>query len=406
MPGIDQFVTTVQGIDGVWPNLPSAWSYTSLRDAEECPRRWGLSRANYPSLWAQHGYPPRPILPALVGDVMHRVLELILRGLHDQGCESLADPCAVETLKKLGGYSDLTTRVIDEHLVPLEANPRIAGRIAGIRTALLARVPDIRQRVQTVIARTELRPAALVEREAQDAHVRGPLVDGSHPEVELRAPDLRFVGRADLVTIDQGSCSITDYKTGARHQHHPDQVKTYALLWHRDTELNPTNIPVKHLVLSYATHDEQVDPPTEPELDALARELSSRITNAETELQIRPPPARPAMSMCRLCSVRHLCEDYWSGPAASALSGLQTHGIDFVDCEAIVISQNGPRSWIVELDSTGASALLRSPTETPGFSVGDRVRLLDLAHAQDDDTSRLSLTMTQASEVYMMRRQP
>jgi hypothetical protein len=401
----EEFVTAVQGIDGVWPTPPSAWSYTSLRAAEECPRRWGLSRATYPALWAQPGYPPRPIVPALVGDVIHRVLELILRGLHDHGCESLSDSCAVEVLKRLGGYSELITRVIDEHLAPLEANPRIAGRIAAIRRTLLARVPDIRQRVQTVIARTHLRPVPLIEREAQDAHVRGPLVDGSHPEVALRAPDLQFVGRADLITLDQGACSITDYKTGARDPHHANQLRTYALLWRRDTELNPDNIPVKQLVLSYGTKDEQVDPPNEAVLEAFAHELSSRITDVEAELRLRPPPARPALPMCRLCSVRHLCEDYWSGPAANPLAAPQSQAVDFVDCEATVVSRNGPRSWMMELDSTGASALLRTPTETPGFVPGDRVRLVDLAHAQDDETSGFTLTMTQASELYILRRQ-
>jgi phage tail protein X len=405
MPVDNEFATTVQGIDGVWPTLPPAWSYTSLRDAEECPRRWGLRRSSYPALWAQAGYPPRPTLPALVGDVIHRVLELILRGLHDRGCDSLTDPCAVEVLKDLGGYSELTTSVIDEQLAPLEANPRIAGRIEAIRTALMVRVPDIRQRVQTVIARTHLRPPLLVEREAQDPHARGPLLDGSHPEVELRAPDLKFVGRADLIAIDTGSCSITDYKTGARDSHHADQLRTYALLWHRDTALNPDNIPVQQLVLSYATQDETVDPPTEAELDALAQELSIRISDVETELRLRPPPARPALPMCRLCSVRHLCEDYWTGPAASPFPTPQKQPVDFVDCEATVVSQNGTRSWIVELDSSGASALLRTPTETPGFAVGDRVRFLDLAYAQDDDTSRPTLTMTKASEVYILRRQ-
>jgi hypothetical protein len=404
MSGGDEFATTVQGIDGIWPTLPPAWSHTSLRDAEECPRRWGLSRATYPAVWAQPGYPPRPILPALVGDVIHRVLELILRGLHDHGCESLSDPCAVKVLKDLGGYSELIARIIDEHLLPLQTNPRIAERLAGIRSVLLGRVPDIRQRVQSVIARSDLKPAPPFERESRDAHERSPLVEGSHPEVELRVPELRFVGRADLVTVDEGGCTITDYKTGEPDRHHADQLRTYALLWSRDAALNPDNIPIRRLVLSYATRDEQIDPPMDDELDALAEGLSHRVAKAETELELRPPPARPALSMCRLCSVRHLCEDYWKGPAASAIASPQSPGEDFVDCEAIVGSQNGPRSWIVELDS-GGTALLRTPTETPGFAVGDRVRLLDLAQAQEDDTNRLILTMTQGSEVYILRRQ-
>ena len=403
MTAASAFATKIQGIDGIWPLLPAAWSYSSLRAAEECPRRWALSRATYPGVWTLSGYPPRPILPALAGEVMHRVLELILRGLHDRACRSLGDPCAVETLRGLGGYTGLATRVIDELLVPLDANPRVAYRVAGIRSALLSRVPDIRQRVQAVLTRTDLTYDLHAERVPDDTHWRGPLREGSHPEVELRVPELKFAGRADLVTIDETGCSITDYKTGSPDPHHADQIRAYALLWSRDAEVNPDHIPVKQLLLSYATNDERIGPPTDAELGALARELSERIANIEGQLHFRPPAARPALSMCRLCSVRHLCEEYWNGPAASALGSPTS---DFVDCEVVIVSRNGPRSWIVETDAGGRSALLRTPTETPGFAPGDRVRLLDLAQARDDDMSRFTLTMTQASEVYKLRQSP
>jgi len=401
MADVPAFATGVQGVDGVWPPLPKAWSYSSLRAAEECPRRWALSRATYAGLWTRPGYPPRPILPALVGDVMHRVLELILMGLHDRACRSLVDPCAVEVLRSLGGYTALTTRVIEEHIAPLEANPRVADRVAGIRSALLLQVPAIRQRVQAILTRTDLRYASHAEHGSDDTHRRS-LMEGSNPEVELRAPELKFAGRADLITIDETGCSITDYKTGAPDPHHADQIRAYSLLWSRDAEVNPENIPVRRLLLSYATHDERIGPPTDAELGALARQLLERIAKVEGQLRFRPPAARPALSMCRLCSVRHLCEEYWSGPAASAL-GSPT--LDFVDCEVIIVSRNGPRSWIVETDAQPRSALLRTPTETPGFAPGDKVRLLDLAQAQDDDTSRFTLTMTQASEVYKLRQQ-
>ena len=73
---------------------------------------------------------------------------------------------------------------------------------------------------------------------------------------------------------------------------------------------------------------------------------------------------------------------------------------DFVDCEAHVESRNGPRSWLVGLAPGGDRALLRTATESPGFTIGDRIRLLSLAFARDADTSQMTLTMTQFSEAY------
>jgi CRISPR/Cas system-associated exonuclease Cas4 (RecB family) len=402
-PGGDSFRTSVSGAGGVWPGLPEIWSYSSLREAEECPRRWSLSRATYPRIWDHSGYPPRPNLPSLLGEVVHRVLELILRDLHFHSCETLDDPCAVEVLKQLGGYSKLIERVIDERLERLVDNPRIAGRIDSLRTALRTRVPDIRRRVQAFVTRTTVKAVSVFEASNEDAPRRRPLGLGSHTEVELRAPELGFTGRADLLTIADGSCSITDYKTGIPNEHHPEQLRTYALLWSRDVDLNPNKVPVGQLVISYTTQDEVVRPPTESELDEIATQLAARVVAAESQLRLRPPPARPSPSMCRLCSVRHLCDDYWA--AVANAPPLQSQPLEFEDFEVVVGNQNGPRSWMVELKPDQAPALLRTPTETPGFTVGDPLRLLDVGYAREDDSGQMIVTVTQASETFLLEDQ-
>jgi len=406
MSEVDDFSTAVIGTTGRWPPPPDVWSYSSLKDAEECPRRWMLSRATYPSIWQRRGYPGRPILPALVGDVVHRVLELILFGLYDRGCQSLAEPCAVSVLKELGGYSNLVEQAIGERLSNLQGNPRIESRMADFRSALLRRRPDIRQRVQAIITRTTIEPA-LADLIAEPRHKKqGPLGQGSHPEVELRVPELRFVGRADLVTVTEGGCVITDYKTGAAEAHHAEQLRTYALLWKRDRLLNPTFLPVRSLVLAYATHDEAVEPPTNPELESLARQLADRMVQTERQLRLRPPPAYPSPAICGLCAVRHLCEEYWATLPANVVTSLSSEINDFIDCEAVVTSRNGPRSWMVQIESIQPLALLQTPTETPGFSVGNRVRLLDVAHGRDADEQGTTLTMTQATEVFVLNERP
>jgi hypothetical protein len=361
-----------------------------------------LSRASCPGIWEQQGYPPLPILPALVGAAVHRALELILRGLHAEGCESLSAQCSVDVLKDLGGYSNLATRVVEEDLSTLRGNPRLTERIPKLRSDLRARIPEIRRRLQALVARTTLIPVSPVPRVNGVQAARMPMREGSYPEIELRSPELRFVGRADLLTIEHGTCSITDFKTGAADPHHADQLRTYALLWSRDYELNPNRVPIRDLVIAYATHDEHIEPPTDSDLDLRAQELMQRTTDAESELVQRPPVAKPAAAMCRYCTVRHLCDEYWTSPAADDAALQATAETAFFDVEATVVSQNGPRSWIVKMASDQAVCLLQTPTEKTGFIPGDRLRLLDLATSRSGEEGSLTLSVTRASEVYVL----
>jgi hypothetical protein len=391
----DALRTEVRDADGTWPALPHLWSYSSLRDAEECPRRWALGRATYPRIWDRRGYPPRPILPALVGDIVHGSLDVILRALHERGCASIADASAIEVLRGLGGYSELIDRLIEARLKRLNANPRMARRVPSLRSKLRSRAPEIRRRVQTMVARAALVPSSPSTSESMPNGTRAPLGNGSHPEVTLEARDLRLAGRADLITIADGGCAIVDYKTGAPDEHHAAQLRMYALLWARDSELNPQGLPVVALTLSYATHDEKVDPVAPSELDALAEDLTARITASEGELRLRPPPARPAEPICRFCSVRHLCEDFWI-----SIAGTEASAGDFVDMQGTIVNQNGARSWLIEVQPDGKRALLRTPTEAPGFKVGDQLRLIDVALVRDEDSDDAAITITSASEVF------
>src|SRR4051812_35316763 len=110
----DHFETAIRDIRGVWPNPPPLWSYSSLRDAEVCPRRWMLSRATYPGIWDKPGFPQRPLIAALAGDVVHNALELLLRELHSRGCSSIRDADAASAMRELGGFSQIVESQIDQ----------------------------------------------------------------------------------------------------------------------------------------------------------------------------------------------------------------------------------------------------------------------------------------------------
>ena len=401
----ERFQTAVHGIEGVWPAAPAMWSYSSLSEAQECPRRWMLSRARYPRIWDREGYPPRPILAGLIGNTTHRALEVILGTLQARGCVSVSDPSAVEALRDIGGFSRLLEDTVAAELEPLQGNPRVADQLASIRERLLREVPAIREHLQATVSRTRLQPPSDDQPITDTQPSRGPLARGSHPEVKLRAEGLRLIGRADLITLDDDGCAITDYKTGAPSEHHADQLRLYALLWSRDNEINPGGLPVRRLVVAYTTHDETLDGPSAGELETLAGALSERIAKAERDLSCPPAPAYPAPEVCRNCSVRHLCDDYWMAARAAPAPEVSSQAAVFVDCEAVIATRNGPRSWLLSLAGHQGRALLRTPTEMPGFAAGDSVRLLGLALSANEDSAEMILTMTQFSEVFVLREQ-
>ena len=223
-------------------DAPSMWSYSSLKDVEGCPRRYALSRADYPDLWDQHGYPRLPIPAAIRGDVVHGALEIIVKALVKTGCSSTRSAEAVTVLRELGGYTKVAEDVLAKQLARFDGNPRISSdRRDQLTRQLTDWVPQAREQIQTYLNRMELRPSAVSGPGAPpgDPAVRYPARTGDHPEKELVAESLRLKGRIDLLSVDADGAKITDFKTGAEDQAHQDQLQLYALLWHEDTLVNP-----------------------------------------------------------------------------------------------------------------------------------------------------------------------
>lgn len=84
---------------------PNYWSYSSLKEIGECPRRYALERASYPDLWVGRGYPSLPTAPALFGNVVHGALEIVVKALTQAGVDSPQTLQATEVLRRLGGLT-------------------------------------------------------------------------------------------------------------------------------------------------------------------------------------------------------------------------------------------------------------------------------------------------------------
>lgn len=389
-----------------WPDPPSDMSVSTHAEIDECPRRWALSAAEYPDVWNGRGYPQRLQLAALAGSVVHLSLEVITKQLTHAGVPSLDHPLATQVLKELGGYTRVVEECVERILRRFDDNPRALPIMEQARLMLRGQVPTLRARVQSMLARLRLPKVLLAAPatsgpKAAGTPARGPLANGTYPEVEVRAKSIGWKGKIDLLVLGDDACEITDFKTGVADEAHKFQVRVYAVLWRLDDELNPSGRVVDRLVLAYDSQDVEVAPPSEQEIDDLGRDLLARRKASGTALAARPPEARPAAETCRYCGVRQLCDAYWAG-ATQAISEDGRFG----DIELKITGRHGPTSWdavVMRARNLPAKtpALLRL-RQADEFTPGTLVRVLDGALARDpeDDSAPAIVTLSALSEAY------
>ncbi len=383
-----------------WPAAPVDLTVSALGEIEACPRRWALSAASYPDLWASRGYPPRVHPSSLAGSLVHMVLETVTRELVQAGCPTVQDASSVRVLQSLGGFSKIIAASITQLMERLGRNPRVAPHMDQIARTLRAQAGELRVRVQMMLSRRQLPPSQGPRvPESDTPRTRMALTVGAYCELELRAPSIRWKGKADLLTLTPSLCELTDFKTGERSKNHDFQLITYSLLWSLDAELNPSKRLVDRLVLVYSDGDVAIPGPTGHALDEFERQLVQRSEGARLSLTQLPPPARPGTETCRFCGVRQLCDSYWQTGELFAMEAERRFG----DVEATVLSRHGPASWDIIIESVASKpiGLLRTAMGTE-FAPGERIRILDAAIKLPDGDSDepVVLTIGAISEVF------
>lgn len=391
-----------------WPAPPAEMSVSTFADIAECPRRWALSAAEYPEVWKGRGYPPKLRVAALAGSVVHLALERITKRLTLAGVPSPSDPRAPQVLKELGGFSKVVGECVEDILKRYVENPRAEKVIEGARQTLRSQVETLRARVQSMLRNRRL-PQGVLSAATSSMPTSGglpprlPLGKGTYPEVEVRAKDIGWKGKIDLLVLDDDACEITDFKTGEPDEAHKFQVRAYAVMWGLDGELNPSKRLVDRLVLAYAARDVTVPAPSSAEIDVLGRDLAARRKTAHEALSARPPEARPSKDSCRYCGVRQLCDPYW----ASDTLGVSENG-RFGDVELRI---KGPRgatrtNWdavvVHARDSRPETPALLRLARQDDFAPGTLVRVLDggLSRDAEDKAETLIVSLGFNSEVY------
>lgn len=378
------------------------WSYSSLKEIEVCPRRYALSRADYPDLWDKPGYPRLPNPAAIKGDVVHGSLEIIVKALVKAGCLSTRSADAVSVLRELGGYTAVAQGVLDKLLAKLDGNPRISReRREQVNRLLGDWVPEAREQIQTYLNRMELRPRPGGSTVSGSAALgqpdkRYPATEGDHPERELIADDLRLKGRVDLLSVDGDGAAITDFKTGAEDPSHHNQLRLYALLWSEDDEVNPGDLAVTALVAAYPSHDVEFAAPSPTELAELRGDVVGRINRADAAV-LEELPLAVIGEHCVTCNVRGLCDAYWRGgpPNTSDVADGEWY-----DLHGTVVREHGVKSWMLRETGSGRELLVRTPSPSFSLPTDQDIRILGAKRTIDpDEEEALIASVTSVSEV-------
>lgn len=404
------------GLPYEWPSAPAWMSFSDLRNIETCPRRWSLSAASYPNIWSRRGYPPKIYLGTLYGHILYGALELIVKSLNRVSCPSVEDESFVDVMRGLGGYTGIIEQAAAHVLNRLNENPRFTPRSRYFVAELKKAAPALRENLQILVGK--LRLGGMHFGVAVQQPRRVALNEGTYAEIELRVAKMQWHGFVDMLTVSESNCEIVDFKTGEPTPEHEEQVRVYSLLWARDSELNPKGRIANCLTVSYSRGDTTVKSLTDDELDLLERDLALRSINALTEIRKNPPPAVPSLDNCTFCSVRQLCDEYWTDATQELLaqeksnaSGCEVRHL--ADFEVEIGEQESPSIWRAtalhcRLVSPLSAVLIRIPEENQPLREltkrGRRFRIIDafVTGQTDDESTTLLISLTRSSEAFVV----
>jgi hypothetical protein len=388
------------------PSKPSTgpeWmSYSFLAEAERCPRAAFLKYSDYEELWNKPGYPQRPNAAAIAGLVVHSAAERILRKLIADGVSTTRSTSATQSMRSLGGFSAVLSSAFEKVIEKEAANPRFTEFEITLRKQIEARMPRMREALQEILADRQLLaspgPVAGASLPHQGDHQRRGLLPGTHFEVDLRDAVLMWKGRADMLTLSEEGCSISDIKTGQPDDSHRLQLQIYALLWNSDSDLNHHQTPVISLQIGYGAGVLAVEVPTQDESSALRAELLKRTLQIRQELSLPIVPAKPCVSNCGYCQVKLLCDDFWI-----TVPTMASPADRFRHIELILTRQESDSVWVatttsLRADSQKGEVFIKRPSDGVSFwaelQPGFKLRLTDalVTYGQPDERPLISIT--------------
>lgn len=295
-----------------WATAPAVYSYTSLRQIEKCPLAWQLQNSKYAHF---ERYPVRPNPAGIEGEIVHEVVERLLREVAGQGMPAIAS----ESFKKCVYAFDLPSSIgkaIEQHLEVVKQHPR--GR--GFR--LLCSIQDLQNKVVRLFREqyAKLKSADCLNVEFNKLSTTREFYSNKKnneyllellkkrivlTEVSLTSEYPPFKVKIDLIVIDKNNdIVISDLKSCKFNNECIDQLLLYSTILKIVSKIVADRINAVCI-----DRIESIDIKSDL-LDKYYSDLIVRIAEANNFLAKTPAEARPN-DKCRFCSCRQLCDKYW-----------------------------------------------------------------------------------------------
>ena len=329
------------------PAKPLLWSYSSLREFGECPKRWSLTRSEY-SNTPGSGYPGAPSVQRVRGNVVHDVITAFENEYAREG-GSVRD-----FFKAFGLRSRVALEIENQVDAEHQSNPRVVSR-----KAITPLLDECISQIKSVVL-------SLPEKESVESNKRKTgRKRGANVRIEVSDPDV--VAYLDYFDGSQ----LVEFKSGPRNESHEEQVRFYAAVLYRSTGSAPAALEINYTGEGASVH---IDPMNSDACEALLSEIRRSIKENNESIDAQEIEARTGEA-CRFCSVRHLCDEYWV--SISVLSREQARYTADIEVQLVQCVRESVAGAVYEIvDGESNKGIL---THSAGFEVmpdGAKVRVL------------------------------
>lgn len=358
-------------------HAPDVWSFSVVRDARDCPRRWALRtrRTAAPALTSGSAG-SAPSVGLVRGQVCHLALERMLNAHR----EHHGPPWGAAALQAFWrqhfphGIVGLVREEAEKQL-RREAGRRDPGLEARIRKeideATPALVRSVGDLLRLTLSRAKTSGATILAEVAVEAEM---------------ATAIRWRGRIDAVVCCDGDVTLIDFKTGAPSPNDMEQLTAYACMFALDPRTRELGA-VRQLAVLYSRGS--VDERGAPVGDALEAErarFARESLDISRRLAATPPEACPDRERCGRCDVRGACDAYWEARAAWGDGVLSTGRSADVEISVTKVLDGG-RALLGRGD--GASWFIRiepgNEPHVPQMKPGSRARIVGATLARSAD---------------------
>ena len=305
-------------------NPPAYYSHTGLTQIESCPRRWWLLHSKYDPLVGRY---PEPVAPgAMIGSIVHSALERFSVEFSRSGLSE--ETSGLREFRRQFPIREIVRERRKQFLEEARDNPRAQLAVLEANVSVDVCISVFKDLVRRSYGEPALESnAAVKDAESKSEAPVAPqktTADGYSawrdvpcpavlPEVMLKLEDPPVHGKIDLVITGTDGDTLIEFKTGEPWPEHQRQSALYSFLWWAVTG----RFACERQLLYPNQNIVKLRGMSQVELKEEGIALNERVTRAKQELSRTPPSVRIEADRCRSCTVRQLCEEYWTANATA-----------------------------------------------------------------------------------------